>query len=203
MKTQLRVFLPLLACAIVALAGCAQLKPSEAEKPATSAHEDLVMGYTLLQDTLSDESHLRALKLFKEITFSAPAEEVGTTMDVLSKASTQRMNELDKLRELAPDVTGEPATSSPIGDAITALAKEAGTHEMLDGRGTFDPRFMLLQAQATRMVSAIALAIAEHEPNVERKKWLNEVSIEYEGHRERIVDVILKYFEGKGAEQGG
>jgi hypothetical protein len=189
------------ACALLAGAGCDRLQTSEPKPPGTSAHEDLLMGYGILADTLSDESHLRALKLLKKVTFRGPVEEVGKAMDVLAKASKQRKNELEDLRKLAPDVTGEPATHSPIGDAITAVAKDVGTHEMLDRDGAFNLRFMLLQAQATRMVSAIATAIAEHEPNAERKKWLGAVASEYEGYRNQIVDVILKYVEGKGAAQ--
>ena len=80
------------------------------------------------------------------------------------------------------------------------MAKDAGKEEML-GDSDFDLRFMLLQAQATRMVSAMALAIAEYEPNAERKKWLGEVSREYEGYRDDIIEATLKYMSGKGAAQ--
>ena len=203
MRSHVPIPLALLAVLALSVAGCDQLQGSEPKPPSTSAHEDLLMGYTLLADTLSDESHLRALKILKKVTFRGPVEEVGKAMDVLAKASKTRKGELKDLRKLAPDVRGEPATSSPIGDAITALAKDAGTSEMLDREGAFNLRFMLLQAQATRMVSAMSLAIAEHEPNAERKKWLKAVAKEYEGYRDQIVDVILKYVEGKGAGQKG
>ena len=158
------------------------------------------MGYDLLADTLADESNLGALKVLKKVTFRGPAEEVGKAMDAIGKASKRREKELEDLRKLAPDVTAEPATRSPIGDAITAVAKDAGEEEML-GDSDFDLRFMLLQAQATRMVSAMALAIAEYEPNAERKKWLGEVAREYEGYRDDIIEAILKYMSGKGAAQ--
>ena len=51
------------------------------------------------------------------------------------------------------------------------------------------------------MVAAMANAIAAYEPNAERKKWLVEVAAEYEGYRDGMVAVILKYIEGKGAAQ--
>ena len=202
MKIQLRVSVAALAAgALLAGAGCDRLKTSEPVPPSTSAHEDLLMGYQLLADTLSDESHLRALKLLKKLTFQGPVEEVGKAMDALAKASKRRKNELKELRKLAPDVTGKPATHSPVGDAIQAVAKDAGTGEMLDRHGAFNLRFMILQTQATRMVAAMALAIAEYEPNAERRKWLNAVAAEYEGYRDQIIDAILKYIEGKGAAQ--
>ncbi len=191
----------LTACALLAGAGCDRLQSSAPKPASSSAHEDLLMGYSLLADTLADESHLRALKILKKLTFQGPVEEVGKAMDTLAKASKTRNKELKDLRRLAPDVTGEPATHSPIGDAIQAVAKDVGTQEMLDRHGAFNLRFMILQTQATRMVAAMATAIAEHEPNAERKKWLGEVATEYEGYRNQILDVIMKYIEGKGAEQ--
>lgn len=127
-------------------------------------------------------------------------EEVTEAMNAIGKASKRRGKELEELRKLTPDVTGKPANRSPIGDAITAVAKDAGKEEML-GDSAFDLRFMLLQAQATRMVSAMASAIAQYEPNAERKKWLGEVAREYEGYRNDVIEDIRKYILGKGEAQ--
>jgi hypothetical protein len=201
MKTDLRLRVAsLAACVLLAGAGCDQPETSKPALPATAAQQDLLMGYELLADTLAEESQLGALKVLKKLTFRGPVEEVGEAMDAIGKASKRRGKELEELRKLAPDVTGEPAKRSPIGDAITAVAKDAGKEEML-GDSSFDLRFMLLQAQATRMVSAMASAIAQYEPNAERKKWLGEVAREYEGHRDDVIEDILKYIRGKGAAQ--
>ena len=199
MTTDLRIFVASFVCALLATIGCARLHASEAPLPSSSAHEDLLMGYDLLEDTLADESNLGTLKILKTITFSGPAKEVGEVMDVLAKASERRKEELEHLRKLAPDVTAEPKKRSPIGDAITAVAKEIGTDEMLDWGDGFNLRFLLLQAQATRMISAIATAIAEYEPNVARREWLGAVAAEYEAYRDQIVEAILEYTEGSGA----
>ncbi|MGH0030561.1 MAG: hypothetical protein ACQGVC_12270 [Myxococcota bacterium] len=190
----------LAASAVLALLGCDALAAREPAPGGPPDREDLRIGYQLLADTLADESRLRLLKLFKTITFRGPVEEVGATMDTLARASKQRAKELAELRELAPDVTGRPAKSSPVGDAIQAVAKEAGKDEMMDGDG-FNLRFMLLQAQATRMVAAMAEAIAVHDPNARRQAWLHEVAAEYEGHRDEIVAVIQEYVAGRGADQ--
>lgn len=191
----------LLVAGLVAGGGCDRLQASDPAPPGTSAHQDLLMGYELLADTLADESHLRALKLLKKVTFRGPVEEVSALMDTLGSASKRRKNELEDLRKLAPDVTAAPATRSPVGDAITAVAKDVGQDEMLARDGNFNLRFVILQAQATRMVAAMANAIAAYEPNAERKKWLVEVAAEYEGYRDDMVAVILKYIEGKGSAQ--
>jgi acyl-CoA reductase-like NAD-dependent aldehyde dehydrogenase len=59
----------------------------------------------------------------------------------------------------------------------------------------------ILQAQATRMVSAMAAAIAKFEPNAERKKWFLKVSTEYEDHRDDLIGVIELYLRGEGSAQ--
>jgi hypothetical protein len=171
---------------------------TEPAPSASAAQQDLLMGYELLADALADESKLDTLKFLKTLTLKGPADEVRKKMDVISKASEQRGEELEELRKLAPNVTAKPARRSPIGDAITSIAEEAGKDEML-GDSDFDLRFLLLQAQATRMIAAMATAIAKYEPNAKRKKWLTEVAREYEGYRNDIVEVLRKDVGGAGA----
>ena len=87
-----------------------------------------------------------------------------------------------------------------IGAAIARTAKEAGTDEMLSGE-SFGIRFVLLQAQATRMVAAISEAAAGMETLSKRRAWLTSVAAEYEGFREELIDVVEKYVLQEGAAQ--
>ncbi len=176
---------------LLALVGCDR-QPAEEAKPESTApvREELLIGYGLLADTLSDESHLGTLDLFKKLTFNAPNDAIAKMMQTLSDASTRRADELSKLRHLAPDVSDKPTEASPIGDAITAVAKEFGKSEMLSRNGGFDVRFVLLQAQATRMVAAMATATARFDPNSERKKWLKSLANEYEGYRSDLIKYL-------------
>lgn len=116
-------------------------------------------------------------------------------MKILSDASERRAAELSKLRQLAPDVSGTPTTDSPIANAITAVAKEFGTSEMLSRTDGFDVRFVLVQAQATRMIAAMATATARFDPNLERRAWLKHPAVEYEGYRGDLI----KYLGGQKA----
>ena len=77
-----------------------------------------------------------------------------------------------------------------IGNAIQAAAKWEGTKEMLFPEGQFDMRFILLQAQATRMISVIAEQAAKIDPNPEREKWLEAVSKEYADYRENLLQTV-------------
>jgi len=123
----------------------------------------------------------------------APNDEIGKLMTTLSDASEKRGAELAQLRKQAPRVTAEPAEDSPIGDAINEIAKDFGKSEMMSRKGGFDVRFVLVQAQATRMVAAMAKATARFDPNPERKAWLKKLAGEYEGYRADLI----RYLDGE------
>ena len=125
----------------------------------------------------------------------ASNDAIGKLMKTLSDASKRRAGELSKLRKLAPDVSDKPTTESALGDAITDIAKEIGKSEMLSRTGGFDVRFVLVQAQATRMVSAVAKATMRYDPNPERREFLRSLSREYEGYR----DDLIAYLGGQPA----
>lgn len=156
-------------------------------KPETS--NDLLIGYSLLDTTLSGESMLKWLLMVRQATFQSPAKATEDLLTRISKASAIRSKELKRLRELAPQATRKPPPS-PIGDAIQDAASEAGEHEMLFPDGAFDIRFLFLQAQATRMISVMAAQVAKIDPNTERQAWLKEVSREYEKFRDELVDSL-------------
>ena len=182
------------------LAGC-ENESAPCVQTADQKHEDLLIGYQILTDTLADESKLNLLKIFKKIVAGGTVDEVEDFMERIAKSASDRGAELKKLRELKPSVTGKPAHSSPIGDSITALAKEAGGEEMLEDDPSYGLRALLLQAQATRMVASISLAIAEFDTNADRQAWLKAVAEEYEAHRDVVVGIIRKYLHGQGDAQ--
>jgi hypothetical protein len=181
----------LLAALPLAALGCHTGPPPVATGGLSPArHQDLLIGYGLLADTLSDESRLGQLDLFKTLMLDAPNDAIAQLMQTLSDASKKRAAELSKLRHLAPKVSDKPAEDSPIGDAITAVAKDFGKIEMLSRTGGFDVRFVLVQAQATRMVAAMATATARFDPNPERKAWLKSLAHEYEGYRGDLITYL-------------
>jgi hypothetical protein len=152
--------------------------------------QDLLIGYGLLADTLSDESRLGTLDTFKTFMLNAPNDAIAKQMKTLSDASQRRAAQLSRLRQREPRVSAKPAQDSAIGDAITDVAKEFGKSEMLSRKGGFDVRFVLVQAQATRMVAAMAKATARFDPNPERKAWLKDLAAEYERYRGDLIRYI-------------
>ena len=158
-------------------------------RAAQSQQDERLVGYNLLAESLSGEASLNWLYLMREVTLKGPQKEVGRLMKRISKISKQRAEELEGLRKLAPDVTASPPPS-PLGDAIQNAAKGLGTKEMIFSDKSFDMRFLLLQAQATRMIAVIAEETAKIDPNERRKAWLDELSKEYEALREEIVVAV-------------
>jgi hypothetical protein len=161
---------------------------SKAEAPAETSN-DLLVGYALLDTTLSGESMLKWLLLLRESTFQSPAKATQEILTRISKASAIRSKELQRLRKLTPRATRKPPPS-PIGDAIQDAASDAGEHEMLFPDGAFDIRFLFLQAQATRMISVMAAQVAKVDPNPERQAWLKKVSSQYDNFRNELVSSL-------------
>jgi hypothetical protein len=170
--------------------------PQPGEQLSESKRQNLLTGYQLLANTLSDEANLHKLEVVKKLTLDAPNDAVGKLMTGLSHVSEKRSKELEELRKRAPNVSGEPADKSPVGDAINDVAKDLGKSDMLSRNGGFDVRFVLVQAQATRMVAAMSTALARFDPDPKRKQWLNELAHDYEGYRGDLI----AYLGGKAAD---
>lgn len=202
-----RRFLSVSASLVMALlfSGCPVVESENAQsekKPAAAeVDQGLLTAYFLLEDTLSQEKHLGALGFLKKITFSRPVPEIEELMHRLADLSKELLDELEELRKLPPDVSAAPNDMDPIGDAITSNATGEGVEEMLNINGSFGIRFILLQAQATRMVSAIALAAVDLETNERRKKWLKDVARDFESIRDELVVIVEKYVLQEGAAQ--
>jgi hypothetical protein len=185
--------------------GCALIVAEKTPEPSaiasTSVDQGLLTAYFLLADTLSQESKLGALAFLKKITLRRPVPELDEVMSRLSDTSSKRLDELESLRTLPPDVSADPTHMDPIGEAITTSATESGMNEMLDRNGSFGIRFVFLQAQATRMIAAISQSAAAIESNQRRKKWLTDLADEYESIRDDLVVIVEKYVMQEGAAQ--
>ena len=188
---------PLLAVLIgclLAPAGCKTVSKwtdQEDESPAAKSERtvQLEVGYDLLQTTLSGEAKLKWLLLLRKVTLKEPGKKIQKMLQQIQQASAKRVEELAELRGLSPDASGTPPPSV-IGDAIQDSATDEGTKEMVFSDGSFNIRFVFLQAQATRMISVIAKQTALLDSNPRRQKWLGEVAKQYEGYREGLVEAF-------------
>ena len=152
-----------------------------------TSHEDLLAGYKILHHTLTKEAQLQQLHWFRNVTFRGPTGELQRLMTLMHRTSGARRKELHMLFQLPPVIVLSEAPVTVMGDAIQGRAERQGMKELLFSEGTFNSRFVLLQAQATRMVAAVALSVEEKDTQPERKKWLRELANEFEGIRNELV----------------
>lgn len=164
--------------------------PGKAPELDERTRQELLVGYELLARTLDDESKLGKLKIVKTLMLDAPKDAIGKQMKRLSDISEKRAGELEELRRLAPRVSDKPARKSPMGDAITEIAKDFGKSDMLSRAGGFDVRFVLIQAQATRMVASMATALARFDPQPKRQAWLKRLANDYERYRRDLIEYL-------------
>ena len=131
----------------------------------------------------------------RQATFRGPSGVLKDIMTNIYNTSKERKNQLENLwaEPYYPIIGISHAPKSMIGDAIQSDVERSATFEMLSpflsikASSSWDVRFILLQAQATRMISAVATSIRKFERNGERRKWLEELAMEYENMREDLI----------------
>jgi hypothetical protein len=154
-------------------------------------HGDLLIGHQILHHTLGKESQLKFLGWVRQATFRGPSGDLERLLTRIHQTSARRGQELERLWKLDPPINLAEAPISKIGDAIQDSAENRGTVEMIKPHGdTWNVRFYFLQAQATRMVAAIAFSAASMDPNVERRNFLQQLSKEYEDLRNELVEAV-------------
>lgn len=154
--------------------------------------DDLLIAHSLLHHTLGKEAQLQYLYWLRKGTFRKHSNDLERLTQRVYQTSSTRLGELQGLFELEPAIDLKQAPVSKIGDDIQGIAESKGTVEMTNPilLGQYPARFYFLQAQATRMVAAIAKAAAGVERNASRKRFLKELTSEYEGIREELVEAV-------------
>ena len=135
---------------------------------------------------------MRYLHWLRGATFRGPTGEMKRIFTLIHQTSRNRTAELERLWKLEPNITVGQALDSKIGSAIQGIAEWSGTVEMVSPtlESTWDIRFALLQAMATRMVASVASSVAGLDTNKERVRWLKDLAAEYEFIREQIVNAM-------------
>eukprot|EP00531_Pseudo-nitzschia_arenysensis_P019206 CAMPEP_0116135656 /NCGR_PEP_ID=MMETSP0329-20121206/11306_1 /TAXON_ID=697910 /ORGANISM="Pseudo-nitzschia arenysensis, Strain B593" /LENGTH=324 /DNA_ID=CAMNT_0003630469 /DNA_START=98 /DNA_END=1072 /DNA_ORIENTATION=- len=164
-------------------------------------HNELLVGYKILHHTLKKESQLKYLHWLRDATFRGPKGSLKSALTTVYKTSTTRFKELEDLFvDESPTIRLEDTPKSAMGDSIQDDVEKTSTGELVPlpfSSSSSVPhlqwgvRFVLIQAQATRMVVALSTSLMKFETNPERKQWLTELADEFEGIRETLVECIL------------
>ena len=180
--------------------------------PPPSSHTELLVGYKILHHTLSKESQLKYLHWLRGATLRGPEGSLKAIMSVIYETSGDRLSELEDLfRDEHPAISIGEAPVSAIGDSIQNEVEASSTAELVPlpflsptaSREEWGVRFLLVQAQATRMVVALATSLRKLEKSEARKQWLAGLAAEYEAIREDLVECVGSRRAGGRGSGGG
>lgn len=179
------------------------------DKKHNDFHGELLIGYNILHHTLYKESQLKYLHWLRDATFRGPKGSLKSVLTTIYSTSQARTAELETLMEHhSPAIILTEAPKSAMGDSIQEDVEKSSTQELvplpfvsssMGGASSksnqkhlqWGIRFVFIQAQATRMVVALATSLRKFEENEERKQWLTDIASEYESIRETLVECVL------------
>ena len=200
--------MPLLLVAVIAFvlgaAAHAYYARRASARPAVSAgdagDQDRQIGYHLLLTTLEDESQLDMLLLAKAVTFAWPAEPVRAMIRDISEAAFEAKRALSDTANDTPPLPSAPLERN-FGDLLRASIKTWSRAQLLARSGQFPERFLVIQAQATGMLRAVAGELSMLEPNAERAKLLRDMSRRFGRLNQAIVE-RLRMIPGTNERKG-
>lgn len=152
---------------LLSATGCALLQKEKTPPPQPASRSELIDGYKLLYDLVSQEKDVPNLLIIKNETPSLRAfiREIGRTASLVQK----------DLEQLKPSLkeAGDPL---PAAERQTRQAiKKTRTRELLRSRGTdFELRLVLSQLEALTYAAHLAQSLAAGESSPERRKMLAE-----------------------------
>lgn len=174
------------------------LKPPHTIYIPTSARlTEMIIGYKILHHTLRKESQLKYLHWLRKATLKGPKGPLKNVMTTIYRTSEARIQEFDELLQYRfPPINIREAPPSKMGDSIQWEVESSSKAELIplpfrsSSPSDWGVRFLLIQAQATRMVVALSTSLKKFETNPDRLEWLTTLETEYELIRERIVELV-------------
>ena len=177
------------------------------QKRRENDHRELLIGYKLLYTTLRKESMLEVLYWWRTLTLRGPPKKLKGLWTSIYRVSKKKSRELKDLWMLQPTITIRDAPESAMRDSLAQKVEDSSKAELLlltkprsdeqkssihehnSNDNNWEARFVLIQAQATRMIVSIARSIQKFESNERRTEWLEKVAQEYE----RLRDMLVEY----------
>ena len=173
----LKITLLMLILAIAACDGRDEVPIQHAD----STIQSLNAGYGILHATLSDEHHLKTIRLAKAIvTFKSISEPTRLVIDNIAQTSSAALDELDKLASLSPEIMLEENNEGQIERATRDALRITTVKELFTSKEDFEVILLISQLQALRIVSHLANELHEIEENASRKAWLATISDQFE-----------------------
>ena len=146
-----------------------------------STIQSLNAGYGILHTTLSDEHHLKTIRIAKAIvTFKSISEPTRLVIDDIAQISSTALEELEKLASLPPEIMLVENNKGQIERATRDAFRITTVKELFTSKEDFEVILLISQLQALRIVSHLANELHEIEENASRKDWLATISDQFE-----------------------
>ncbi len=142
---------------------------------------NLSSGYSALRLFLEDEQHLTTIRRIKAvIAFGGISDDSIQLIDDIADLSTTTLEELETFALHKPAVSFVEFSDDAIGKATLDSLRMTISKEFLFNNDNFEKNLLVSQAQVLRVISHLAAELAEQEPEIKRKSWLKQVSMQFE-----------------------
>jgi len=129
-------------------------------------------GYSLLYKLMTDESDVAKIFIFKHAD-----DSVGNLVRRVAAAAQAAKRQLDEFQKRDPQLIFNADDLPPIEQRSRKIEADKDRDDLLMTSGPeFERNLIFTQAQATGYAASISTAIAEHEQNADRKKFLQDLS---------------------------
>lgn len=152
---------------------------------ATSNYAD---GYSALKLFLEDEQYLTTIRRAKLIlTFSGISDRSTELVDNIADTSEQAIDDLEALAAIAPPIMFKEFSDDAIAKSTLDSLRMTTAKELFFESENFEKNLLLSQLNILRLISHLATELEKKESNHKRKKWLNEIAINYEAYYQRVL----------------
>lgn len=144
-------------------------------------NRSLNAGYGILHATLSDEQHLKTIRLAKAIVmFNSISEPTSQIIDDIALTSFTALDELEKLASLSPEIMFESENEGQIEQATRDAIRITTAKDLITSKDDFEVVLLISQSQALRFINHLAEELYAIETNTSRKAWLGTLSDQLE-----------------------
>ncbi|HUT40644.1 MAG TPA: hypothetical protein VM011_04815 [Gammaproteobacteria bacterium] len=147
---------------------------SERLHPEQTASHPRDAGYRALRTLLSDEQHIKTLRIVKSVvTFQATSDSTIALIDDIATTASSSLAEIDKLATLEPEINFDESAPAQLGSEILDALRVATAWELISAsRDDFELNLVLSQTQALRLISQLLKELQKLDPNAKRQVWL-------------------------------
>jgi hypothetical protein len=182
----LRIF-GLMGLALLILVGCETVQDGRSAAPTRGdTNQVRNQGYSLLYELLGKERHVNRVLLIKKET-----PEVGDLIDEIARHTGDAADQLKEFTKADPTLDLNQVDLPLAERKVRSSIESAQTKELLTSSGReFELRLLLTQAEALTYGRHLAKVLAEHDNDVRRRLFFENLSRQFEGLHQKVMGLL-------------